>query len=539
MYFYSHKHVRRIIILLDTLATTAAFLLALYLRMWSKLVPWKVELYSTIYALNVLIYLFWNTYRRAKHREDRITQMDPVENVSHVFRERIFQYAALIIILSATHSFEKVSRMVLLYAGIFDVVFTSVNRLLLRRRIRRSSQKAAKEEHYLIVTTRAQESIARARLLSGLPGNADIAGVFLLDEEHPDASDADRPAPVRGNGTDDGTRTLIGRLDAFLKKTEGPLTVYLYLPDTGEEIRKSIADALEKRRIPFRIALFSSGRCVPLQLIDSVGPYAAAAYEPLTKKCEVFGVHFMVSDVETAAFSILNELDKGTANRPAGALAGQYLCFSNVHTTVMAHDDLGYRDILNGSACTFPDGKPIAEYQKSHGFVKAERVAGPDFMDAVFRATMDGRIGHYFYGSTPETIEKLERELRRKYPGIRIAGMVSPPFRPETEEEDAETIRRINASGAALIWIGLGAPKQEKWMAAHKGKLNGVMLGVGAGFNFYAGTVKRAPLWIQKIGMEWLYRLFQDPKRLANRYLVTNARYIWYLIAERLSGHKE
>lgn len=518
MYFYSHKHVRRIIILLDTLATTAAFLLALYLRMWSKLVPWKVELYSTIYALNVLIYLFWNTYRRAKHREDRITQLDPVENVSHVFRERIFQYAALIIILSATHSFEKVSRMVLLYAGIFDVVFTSVNRLLLRRSIRRSSQKAAKEEHYLIVTTRAQESIARARLLAGLPGNADIAGVFLLD---------------------DGEGARIRELQTFVKKMKGPLTVYLYLPDTGAEIRESITDYLEEKRIPFRIALFSSGRCVPLQLIDSVGPYAAAAYEPLTKRCEVFGVHFMVSDVETAAFSILNELDKGTANRPAGALAGQYLCFSNVHTTVMAHDDLGYRGILNGSAYTFPDGKPIAEYQKSHGFVKAERVAGPDFMDAVFRATMDGRIGHYFYGSTPETIEKLERELRRKYPGIRIAGMVSPPFRPETEEEDAETIRRINASGAALIWIGLGAPKQEKWMAAHKGKLNGVMLGVGAGFNFYAGTVKRAPLWIQKIGLEWLYRLFQDPRRLANRYLVTNARYIWYLIVERLSGHKE
>lgn len=518
MYFYSHKHVRRIIILLDTLATTAAFLLALYLRMWSKLVPWRVELYSTVYALNVLIYLFWNTYRRAKHREDRITQMDPVENVSHVFRERIFQYAALIIILSATHSFEKVSRMVLLYAGVFDVLFTSVNRLLLRRRIRRNSLKAAKEEHYLIVTTRAQESIARARLLSGLPGNADIAGVFLVD---------------------DGEGARIRELQAFVKKMKGPLTVYLYLPDTGAEIRESITDYLEEKRIPFRSALFASGRCMPLQLIDSVGPYAAAAYEPLTKKCEVFGVHFMVSDVETAAFSVVNELDKGTAEKPAGKLTGQYLCFSNVHTTVMAHDDLGYRDILNGSACTFPDGKPIAEYQKSHGFVKAERVAGPDFMDAVFRATMDGRIGHYFYGSTPETIEKLERELRRKYPGIRIAGMVSPPFRPETEEEDAETIRRINASGAALIWIGLGAPKQEKWMAAHKGKLNGVMLGVGAGFNFYAGTVKRAPLWVQKIGMEWLYRLFQDPKRLANRYLVTNARYIWYLLAERLSIHKE
>lgn len=218
----------------------------------------------------------------------------------------------------------------------------------------------------------------------------------------------------------------------------------------------------------------------------------------------------------------------------AGSLSGEYICFSNVHTTVMAHDDPSYRDVLNGSALTFADGRPIAQRLRGEGFPGSVRVAGPDFMDAMFRATMDGKAGHYFYGSTQETIERLAAELPKRYPGIRIVGMVSPPFRPETPEEDAASVAAINASGADFVWIGLGAPKQEKWMAAHRGRVDGVMLGVGAGFDFYAGTVKRAPSWVQKIGLEWFYRLLQDPKRLANRYVVTNIQYMWYSVRERM-----
>ena len=514
MHFHSQKSVRRLIIILDTAATTAAFLIALYLRMWSKLVPWRVELYSTVYVLNILIYLFWNTYRRAKHHEYRITKMDPVENVARVFRERVFQYVALIVLLSATHSFEKVSRLVLLYAGILDFLFTSLERLLLRDWLQRTEKETVRKVHYLIVTTGAQEKIAAARLAAALPETAKVAGVFTVEEN--------------------GEEKLCERLSGAVSRIGGPLRAYVYLPDSKEETRNQIIRCLRERDIPVSIALFAEGRCLPDKMIHSVGPYAAAAYEPLEKRCNVFGVNFTVSDVETAAFSVLDRVMGGR-----GGLSGQYLCFSNVHTTVMAHDDPGYRDILNGSAFTFPDGKPIAEYQKNRGFAEAERVAGPDFMDAVFRATMDGRVSHYFYGSTPETIAKLRENLECRYPGIRIAGMVSPPFRPETPEEDAETVRRINESGAALVWIGLGAPKQERWMAAHRGRLNGVMLGVGAGFNFYAGTVRRAPVWVQKIGMEWLYRLFQDPKRLANRYLVTNAKYIWYLVGEFFHSGKK
>ena len=151
---------------------------------------------------------------------------------------------------------------------------------------------------------------------------------------------------------------------------------------------------------------------------------------------------------------------------------------------------------------------------------------------------MDGRVSHYFYGSKPETLEMLKAELTRKYPGINIKGMYSPPFRALDSKEDEEVIRRINESGADIVWIGLGAPKQEQWMNAHKGRINGVMMGVGAGFDFHAGTIQRAPVWLQKIGLEWLYRLIRDPGRLLNRYLVTNNKFFWYLLKEKLSDRK-
>ena len=120
-------------------------------------------------------------------------------------------------------------------------------------------------------------------------------------------------------------------------------------------------------------------------------------------------------------------------------------------------------------------------------------------------------------------------KLAEKYPHLQIAGMVSPPFRELSEAEDKEMVDQINASGADIIWVGLGAPKQEKWMYAHKDHVNGVMIGVGAGFDYHAGNIKRAPGWMQKLSLEWLYRLLQDPKRLFKRYLVTNTRYLWLI----------
>ena len=236
---------------------------------------------------------------------------------------------------------------------------------------------------------------------------------------------------------------------------------------------------------------------------------------------KALGVEFAASTTEEAVRLTTSHIKD---------LSGGYICFSNVHTTVMACDNEEYRDILNGSVLTFPDGAPVARLLRKQG-LKAERVAGPDFMGEMFELSRnDCGLSHFFYGSREETLSKLKERLTERYPGIRIAGMYSPPFRKLTEEEDAEITDMIRSSGAELIWVGLGAPKQERWMAAHKGLFDGVMLGVGAGFDFHAGTVKRAPKAWQKLGLEWLYRLMSDPKRLFRRYLVTNTKFILYTL---------
>lgn len=219
-------------------------------------------------------------------------------------------------------------------------------------------------------------------------------------------------------------------------------------------------------------------------------------------------------------------------------LRGRYICVSNVHTTVTSYRDEKYRTVQNGSALNLPDGKPLSIVQKWMGYPDAGRVPGPDLMPEIFALSEKKGYTHYFYGSKPETLEALRKKLKERYPDLNIVGMYSPPFRPLTKEEDDEVIKMINDARPDFIWIGLGAPKQEFWMAAHEGVFSGVMLGVGAGFDFHAGTTKRAPMWMQEICMEWLYRITQDPKRLLKRYLDTNFSFLWYLVKEHRSKRK-
>lgn len=215
-----------------------------------------------------------------------------------------------------------------------------------------------------------------------------------------------------------------------------------------------------------------------------------------------------------------------------GELRGEYICISNVHTTVMAYHDEKYRKVQNEAAMALPDGKPLSIVSRMRGFRSAERVPGPDLMPELFRLSEKKGYRHYFYGSTQDTLDKLQEAILKEYPMLNIAGMYSPPFRKLTDEEDQEIINRINETNADFIWVGLGAPKQEYWMAEHKGKVCGLMLGVGAGFDFHAGTVKRAPRWMQEWCLEWLYRLLQDPKRLIRRYADTNLSFIYYVLRE-------
>lgn len=233
--------------------------------------------------------------------------------------------------------------------------------------------------------------------------------------------------------------------------------------------------------------------------------------------CDIMGVHVAVTDMEAALRLLQQNLD---------LWRGEYICVANVHTTVTAHRDPDYLRVQNGSIMVLPDGGPLSKYSRAHGYPQAQRVTGPDLMRRVLAASAEHGWTHYFYGSTPETLEKLRAVLAQRYPGAKIAGMYSPPFRALTPEEDAEDVARINAAAPDFVWVGLGAPKQERWMAAHKGRVHALMLGVGAAFDYEAGNIQRAPDWMQRHNLEWFYRLMQDPGRLFGRYLSTNLRFL-------------
>lgn len=208
----------------------------------------------------------------------------------------------------------------------------------------------------------------------------------------------------------------------------------------------------------------------------------------------------------------------------------RYACICNVHVVVTASRDQELAGAIRGADLATPDGMPIALCLRLAGFRGQPRIAGPDLMWACLEAAQRERVAVYFYGARPETLEKLETRVRAAFPRLRLVGSHSPPFRSLTPEEDTAEVERIKRSGAQLLFVGLGCPKQEIWMAQHRGRIHAVMMGVGAAFDFHAGVVRRAPLWMQRAGLEWLHRLFSEPRRLWRRYLITNAIFIWYFI---------
>ncbi len=243
--------------------------------------------------------------------------------------------------------------------------------------------------------------------------------------------------------------------------------------------------------------------------------------------CEILGTRINVTSMEQTLRFLNNYLDE---------LRGNYICVSNVHTTVMAYEDADYQRIQNGGAMALPDGAPLSVYSRKHGFADARRVTGPDLMVELLKQSKDTGYRHFFYGATQETLEAMRHVIEKEYPGACIAGMYAPPFRPLCPEEDEAVISLINQAEPDFIWVGLGAPKQEQWMAAHKGRLCGVCVGVGAGFHYLAGDIKRAPKIMQKLCLEWFYRLLQDPKRLWKRYVTTNLKFMGYIRKEAKNG---
>ncbi|MHB1214952.1 MAG: WecB/TagA/CpsF family glycosyltransferase [Thiobacillus sp.] len=209
----------------------------------------------------------------------------------------------------------------------------------------------------------------------------------------------------------------------------------------------------------------------------------------------------------------------------ARARESRYVTICNVHVVVSASRDETYRDIINGSDMATPDGAPVAWMLRRQGFANQPRISGPDLMWELCKRCAAENLPVYFYGSTEATLGLLEARLRAAFPSLQMA-MESPPFRALTAEEDVAAVDKINASGAGVVFVGLGCPKQERWMAEHRGRINAVMIGVGAAFDFHAGTVQRAPAWMRDNGLEWLHRLASEPGRLWKRYLVTNTLFI-------------
>ena len=211
--------------------------------------------------------------------------------------------------------------------------------------------------------------------------------------------------------------------------------------------------------------------------------------------------------------------------------------FCNVHSAVTAIDDKALANALRASEMVLPDGAPIAWLLRRRGFKQQTRIAGPDLMLKLCDALQHTSTGVFLFGSSENTLQLLQENLEHQFPKLKIVGALSPRFGDWTREEESQYIDVIRESGAGIVFIGLGCPKQEIWMTKRSRELPGVLLGVGAAFDFHAGTTPRAPQFMRKTGLEWLHRLASEPKRLWRRYLVTNSYFLWYAARDLLQQH--
>ena len=213
----------------------------------------------------------------------------------------------------------------------------------------------------------------------------------------------------------------------------------------------------------------------------------------------------------------------------------QYVSMCTVHTIMECRRSEQVRQAVNRAGLATPDGMPLVWLSKWKSGLPVNRVYGPDFMLALCERSAALGYSHYFYGGVDGIPELLATRLQTRFPGLKIAGAYSPPFRPLTAAEEADIIAQINQAGADIVWVGLGTPKQDVWMAAHRDQLTvPVLIGVGAAFDFHTGRVPQAPTWMQRNGLEWLFRLWQEPKRLWYRYLVYNPLFILHILAQTL-----
>ena len=245
---------------------------------------------------------------------------------------------------------------------------------------------------------------------------------------------------------------------------------------------------------------------------------------PLIRRCNVLGVGVSAINPSVALETIGKWIDYRECH---------YVCITGVHGVMESQRDPQLKHIHNRAGLVTPDGMPLVWISRLRGFRGVDRVYGPDLMLAISGLSAERGFRYFLYGGREGVAERLSARLRGQFPGLQVVGTYCPPFRPLTEEEDARVMEMINQSGADIVWVGLSTPKQEHWMAAHLGKIKApVMIGVGAAFDIHAGLVLQAPRWMQRFGLEWLFRLLIEPRRLWRRYLVNNPIFVTLILLQ-------
>lgn len=508
---YLKRIYRRHTLLVDYAAMGFSYIVALLLRyvllagLYQKAATIS-DIYVTM-AFVLIVVLTFVTYA-GNDRFKVVAQQSKAEVVGDVLKFQFILLVSVVVYLFAAGWSGYVSRTVVGLFFIINTVSDSLARMWYRKRILNKISGDVKGRRYLLVTDKEGSAYVPAQFRLSHPGMLiDISITELEGTETADIrQDRDRYLNIRE-----------------IEK-ESYIKAYIYLPNNTQNEIFDIVNELENKGIPSDILLSALGDRPELRNITDDGEFRTLNYTAMQKKGNVLGVNYTISTISEAVFYVRHHIEK---------LKGKYICFSNVHTTVMAHDNNDVLEAENSSAFTFTDGAPVARALRHQEESEAIRMAGPDFMKEMLISSMDGKTSHYFYGSTEETLAALKANIEKFYPGVVVKGYYSPPFRQLTEEEEKEMTGRVNAADADIIWVGLGAPRQEKWMLAHKDRFRGVMVGVGAAFDFHAGTIKRAPKWMQMLSLEWLYRLMQDPGRLFKRYFITNLRFLWLLMTEQ------
>jgi len=267
-----------------------------------------------------------------------------------------------------------------------------------------------------------------------------------------------------------------------------------------------------------------SGRASKADLTDGV--YAVASGPKSPETSDVLGVPISLVDIRRTV-SILNSwIEKRE---------GGYVCVTGVHGVMESARDPELLEIHRAAGLVVPDGVPLVWIARRRGCSQIRRVYGPDLMLAACRSSVELGHRHFFFGGAFGVPELLARRLGERFPGLRVVGTHSPPFRPLSPAEDQEVVDKINEADPDFVWVGLSTPKQERWMATHVQRLSApVLVGVGAAFDFHAGLKRQAPSWMQRSGLEWLFRMLSEPRRLGPRYLRNNPAFVCRLIRQSL-----